>query len=123
MEDSAAVAGLLWDQWLPVGVRRLAAEALPQGEPVLTSVHQMGWLLDEERQKCLGFRVCEKPADRRLLPEDTTHHNCPTPATATNSPYTTYDPSPSTSTRRALAGRKLAGWPFEAPCSPLRKAG
>ncbi|MGX1487746.1 hypothetical protein RKD41_000005 [Streptomyces tendae] len=32
MEDSAAVAGLLWDQWLPSGVRRLVAEALPQGE-------------------------------------------------------------------------------------------
>ncbi|MYR46301.1 CRISPR-associated helicase Cas3' [Streptomyces sp. SID5910] len=32
MEDSAAVAGLLWDQWLPVGVRRLIAEPLPRGE-------------------------------------------------------------------------------------------
>ncbi len=32
MEDSAAVAGLLWDRWLPVGVRKLIAEALPQGE-------------------------------------------------------------------------------------------
>lgn len=32
MEDSAAVAGLLWDEWLPFGVRRLIAEALPGGE-------------------------------------------------------------------------------------------
>ncbi|MGB9998618.1 CRISPR-associated helicase Cas3' [Streptomyces pseudogriseolus] len=32
MEDSAAVAGLLWDEWLPFGVRRLIAEALPLGE-------------------------------------------------------------------------------------------
>ncbi|WP_328923136.1 CRISPR-associated helicase Cas3' [Streptomyces griseoaurantiacus] len=32
MEDSAAVAGLLWDRWVPVGVRRLIADALPGGE-------------------------------------------------------------------------------------------
>ncbi|MGW2826502.1 CRISPR-associated helicase Cas3' [Streptomyces sp. NPDC001443] len=32
MEDSAAVAGLLWDEWLPVGVRRLIAGVLPAGE-------------------------------------------------------------------------------------------
>lgn len=53
-----------------------------EGEPRkltahLTPVHQMGWLLDEERQKRLGFRICEKPADRRLLPEGTTHHKRP----------------------------------------------
>jgi CRISPR system Cascade subunit CasE len=45
----------------------------------LTPVHQMGWLLDEERQKRLGFRICEKPADRRLLPEGTTRHKRPHP--------------------------------------------
>ncbi|MFI2415655.1 type I-E CRISPR-associated protein Cas6/Cse3/CasE [Streptomyces sp. NPDC018947] len=55
-----------------------------EGEPRkltahLTPVHQMGWLLDEERQQRLGFRVCEKPADRRLLPEGTTHHKRPHP--------------------------------------------
>ncbi|MCT7353120.1 type I-E CRISPR-associated protein Cas6/Cse3/CasE [Streptomyces sp. 15-116A] len=44
-----------------------------------TPVHQMGWLLDEKRQQRLGFRVCEKPADRRLLPEGTTHHKHPHP--------------------------------------------
>ncbi|MFJ7239043.1 type I-E CRISPR-associated protein Cas6/Cse3/CasE [Streptomyces olivaceus] len=53
-----------------------------EGEPRkltahLTPVHQMGWLLDEKRLKRLGFRVCEKPADRRLLPEGTTHHKRP----------------------------------------------
>ncbi|WP_435837050.1 HD domain-containing protein [Streptomyces asoensis] len=32
MEDSAAVAGLVWDMWLPIGVRRLIADALPGGE-------------------------------------------------------------------------------------------
>ncbi|WP_445330569.1 CRISPR-associated helicase Cas3' [Streptomyces sp. GSL17-111] len=32
MEDSAAVAGLLWDEWLPLSVRRLVADALPEGE-------------------------------------------------------------------------------------------
>lgn len=49
MEDSAAVAGLLWDRWLPVGVQRLVAEALPQGESDaralavwLAGVHDIG---------------------------------------------------------------------------------
>ncbi|MGK9462875.1 type I-E CRISPR-associated protein Cas6/Cse3/CasE [Streptomyces sp. G6] len=55
-----------------------------EGEPRkltahLTPVHQMRWLVDEERQKRLGFRVCEKPADRRLLPDGTTHHKQPHP--------------------------------------------
>ncbi|MFF9497174.1 type I-E CRISPR-associated protein Cas6/Cse3/CasE [Streptomyces flaveolus] len=55
-----------------------------EGEPRkltahLTPVHQMGWLLDAERQKRLGFRICEKPADRRLLPGGTTHHKRPHP--------------------------------------------
>ncbi|MFJ9590704.1 CRISPR-associated helicase Cas3' [Streptomyces acidicola] len=31
MEDSAAVAGLLWDQWLPDSVRALISEVLPGG--------------------------------------------------------------------------------------------
>ncbi|MEV0254734.1 CRISPR-associated helicase Cas3' [Streptomyces sp. NPDC050732] len=31
MADSAAVAGLLWDEWLPANVRGLVAEALPGG--------------------------------------------------------------------------------------------
>ncbi len=31
MEDSAAVAGLLWDRWLPSSVQSLVAEVLPQG--------------------------------------------------------------------------------------------
>lgn len=32
MADSAAVAGRLWDEWLPRQVRRLIAAALPGGE-------------------------------------------------------------------------------------------
>ncbi|MFJ1673222.1 CRISPR-associated helicase Cas3' [Streptomyces bottropensis] len=32
MEDSAAVAGLLWDRWLPANVRALISEVLPGGE-------------------------------------------------------------------------------------------
>ncbi|MFJ3339327.1 CRISPR-associated helicase Cas3' [Streptomyces sp. NPDC086766] len=32
MEDSAAVAGRLWDEWLPLSVRRLIAGALPDGQ-------------------------------------------------------------------------------------------
>ncbi|CAL9573801.1 MULTISPECIES: type I-E CRISPR-associated protein Cas6/Cse3/CasE [unclassified Streptomyces] len=45
----------------------------------LTPVHQMGWLLEEDRQKRLGFRVTEKPADQRLLPEGTTKGKHPHP--------------------------------------------
>ncbi|MET9111115.1 CRISPR-associated helicase Cas3' [Streptomyces zhihengii] len=32
MEDSAAVAGRLWDEWLPLSVRRLISGVLPGGE-------------------------------------------------------------------------------------------
>ncbi|MGP4004858.1 type I-E CRISPR-associated protein Cas6/Cse3/CasE [Streptomyces sp. 8N706] len=46
------------------------------GEPTkrtahLTPHHQMGWLL--ERQERSGFRIAEKPAEKRLLPGGTTH--------------------------------------------------
>jgi len=37
----------------------------------LTPVHQMAWLLD--RQERCGFRICEKPDTKRLLPGGTTH--------------------------------------------------
>ncbi|WP_406360615.1 CRISPR-associated helicase Cas3' (plasmid) [Streptomyces sp. NBC_01544] len=49
MEDSAAVAGLLWDMWLPASVRKLIASALPGGEQDarrlavwLAGVHDIG---------------------------------------------------------------------------------
>lgn len=49
LEDSAAVAGLLWDRWLPAAVRRPVAEALPRGEADarilavwLAGVHDIG---------------------------------------------------------------------------------
>ncbi|MFJ4518308.1 CRISPR-associated helicase Cas3' [Streptomyces sp. NPDC088816] len=49
MEDSAAVAGRLWDGWLPLSVRRLIAGALPGGEADarrlvvwLAGVHDIG---------------------------------------------------------------------------------
>ncbi|MFJ2738837.1 CRISPR-associated helicase Cas3' [Streptomyces sp. NPDC087440] len=49
MEDSAAVAGLLWDEWLPANVRALIAGALPGGESEarlllvwLAGVHDIG---------------------------------------------------------------------------------
>lgn len=45
----------------------------------LTPYHQMGWLLDEERQKRGGFRILEKPDERRLLPHGTTHQGRPHP--------------------------------------------
>ncbi|MDH6454382.1 MULTISPECIES: type I-E CRISPR-associated protein Cas6/Cse3/CasE [unclassified Streptomyces] len=37
----------------------------------VTPVHQMAWLL--ERQERCGFRICEKPDSKRLLPGGTTH--------------------------------------------------
>lgn len=50
------------------------------GEPTkrtahLTPVHQMGWLL--KRQEACGFRVLEKPDEKRLLPSGTTHTKQP----------------------------------------------
>lgn len=45
----------------------------------LTPYHQMSWLLDEKRQERAGFRVLEKPGDRRLLPHGTTHQGHPHP--------------------------------------------
>ncbi|WSQ69126.1 CRISPR-associated helicase Cas3' [Streptomyces sp. NBC_01216] len=49
MEDSAAVARRLWDEWLPASVRRLVADALPEGEADarrlavwLAGVHDIG---------------------------------------------------------------------------------
>ncbi|MFL1382348.1 CRISPR-associated endonuclease Cas3'', partial [Nocardiopsis protaetiae] len=49
MADSAAVGGLLWDEWLPPQVRRLIAAALPNGEDDarllvtwLCAVHDIG---------------------------------------------------------------------------------
>ncbi|MFE6955512.1 type I-E CRISPR-associated protein Cas6/Cse3/CasE [Streptomyces sp. NPDC057696] len=41
----------------------------------LTPVHQMGWLL--KRQEPCGFRILQKPDDRRLLPHGTTHTQQP----------------------------------------------
>ncbi|MEV6400230.1 type I-E CRISPR-associated protein Cas6/Cse3/CasE [Streptomyces sp. NPDC051907] len=48
------------------------------GEPTkrtahLTPVHQKAWLLDPERQQRAGFRIAEKPDEKRLLPRGTTH--------------------------------------------------
>ncbi|MER5951709.1 type I-E CRISPR-associated protein Cas6/Cse3/CasE [Streptomyces sp. NPDC001904] len=45
----------------------------------LTPVHQKGWLLDEQRQQRCGFRILEKTAERRLLPDGTTHQGRPHP--------------------------------------------
>ncbi|MGW1281115.1 type I-E CRISPR-associated protein Cas6/Cse3/CasE [Streptomyces tsukubensis] len=48
-----------------------------EGEPTkrtahITPHHQLGWLLDDERQKRSGYQVLEKPAEKRLLPGGTT---------------------------------------------------
>ncbi|MFE1287554.1 CRISPR-associated helicase Cas3' [Streptomyces sp. NPDC058751] len=87
MEDSAAVAGLLWDEWLPAGVRRLIAEALPAGEADgrklavwLAGVHDIGkatpafacqvdQLADVMRTQGLEMRSRQAMGpDRRLAP-------------------------------------------------------
>ncbi|MFF4888032.1 CRISPR-associated helicase Cas3' [Streptomyces nigra] len=87
MEDSAAVAGLLWDRWLPSGVRRLVAEALPQGEldaralaVWLAGVHDIGkatpafacqvdQLADAMRDQGLGMRSSKAMGpNRRIAP-------------------------------------------------------
>lgn len=87
MEDSAAVAGLLWDQWLPAGIRRLVAEALPQGEADaralamwLAGVHDIGkatpafacqvdQLADAMRAHGLDMRSAKAMGpDRRIAP-------------------------------------------------------
>jgi CRISPR-associated endonuclease/helicase Cas3 len=87
MEDSAAVAGLLWDRWLPAGVRSLVAEALPHGEPDaralvvwLAGVHDIGkatpafacqvdLLADAMRVQGLEMRSAKAMGpDRRIAP-------------------------------------------------------
>ncbi|MFF3838672.1 CRISPR-associated helicase Cas3' [Streptomyces sp. NPDC001930] len=87
MEDSAAVAGMLWDQWLPLSVRRVIGAALPGGEADgrlvavwLAGVHDIGkatpafacqveQLADRMRREGLEMRTQSALGpDRRLAP-------------------------------------------------------
>ncbi|WP_455432591.1 CRISPR-associated helicase Cas3' [Streptomyces sioyaensis] len=87
MEDSAAVAGLLWDRWLPSNVQALIAEALPQGLSDarslviwLAAVHDIGKatpafacqvdsLADRMRDKGLEMRTQRQlGTDRKVAP-------------------------------------------------------
>ncbi|WP_168220797.1 CRISPR-associated helicase Cas3' [Streptomyces sp. RFCAC02] len=87
MADSAAVAGLLWDTWLPANLRALIAEALPDGEADgrrlvswLAAVHDIGkatpafacqvdGLADTMRDAQLDMRTyAQYGPDRRLAP-------------------------------------------------------
>ncbi|MFK4119945.1 CRISPR-associated helicase Cas3' [Streptomyces longwoodensis] len=87
MEDSAAVAGRLWDEWLPLTVRRLIAGVLPTGEMDgrrlvvwLAGVHDIGkatpafacqveQLAQVMRDQGLEMRSRQAMgADRRLAP-------------------------------------------------------
>lgn len=87
MEDAAAVAGLLWDEWLAGNVRQLIAEALPGGEEDgrrlvvwLAGVHDIGkatpafacqvdGLAEVMRSRGLDMRSFRAMgADRRLAP-------------------------------------------------------
>ncbi|MCG7207513.1 CRISPR-associated endonuclease Cas3'', partial [Streptomyces arenae] len=87
MEDSAAVAGLLWDFWLPVNVRALVSAVLPGGEEDarrlvtwLAGVHDIGKAtpafacqVDElaDRMRVAGLEMpyrAEMGRDRRMAP-------------------------------------------------------
>ncbi|MFF0752681.1 CRISPR-associated helicase Cas3' [Streptomyces sp. NPDC004267] len=87
LEDSAAVAGLLWDRWLPASVRRLIGEALPGGETDgrclavwLAGVHDIGKATPAfacqveqlaDRMRLHGLEMKSQSAlgaDRRLAP-------------------------------------------------------
>ncbi|MEU5160144.1 type I-E CRISPR-associated protein Cse1/CasA [Streptomyces sp. NPDC020875] len=87
MTDSAAVAGKLFDEWLPENVRKLIAEALPSGESdarllvtFLAGVHDVGKaspvfscqvdpLADAMRAAGLGMLSAkEYGPDRRIAP-------------------------------------------------------
>ncbi|MER7128239.1 CRISPR-associated helicase Cas3' [Streptosporangium saharense] len=86
MADSGAVAGLLWDHWLPAQVRRLIAEALPEGEADarklavwLATTHDIGKatpafacqvesLATAMHEAGLEMPVRERLTDRRLAP-------------------------------------------------------
>ncbi|MFG2645998.1 CRISPR-associated helicase Cas3' [Streptomyces sp. NPDC048370] len=87
MDDSAAVAGMLWDEWVPSQIRRLIGEVLPAGEADgrrlvmwLAGVHDIGKatpafacqvepLADRMRDVGLEMRSYrEMGPDRRLAP-------------------------------------------------------
>lgn len=87
MDDSAAVAGMLWDEWVPSQIRRLIGEVLPGGEADgrrllkwLASVHDIGKatpafacqvepLADRMRDVGLEMRSYrEMGPDRRMAP-------------------------------------------------------
>ncbi|MEG3626596.1 CRISPR-associated helicase Cas3' [Streptomyces sp. C6-003] len=87
MEDSAAVAGRLWDEWLPRSVRRLVGDVLPEGEADgrrlvvwLAGIHDVGkatpafacqveGLAQAMRDRGLEMRSREAMgAERRLVP-------------------------------------------------------
>jgi CRISPR-associated endonuclease/helicase Cas3 len=87
MEDSAAVAGLLWDSWLPASVRNLIAESLSGGDEDarclvvwLAAVHDIGKatpafacqvdeLADRMRAEGLEMRTRRQfGLDRRIAP-------------------------------------------------------
>ncbi|WP_405938466.1 CRISPR-associated helicase Cas3' [Streptomyces sp. NBC_00726] len=87
MEDSAAVAGLLWDTWLPRSIRALVSSGLPEGERDgrrlavwLAGVHDIGKatpafacqvdpLADRMRDAGLEMRSAKALGpDRRIAP-------------------------------------------------------
>lgn len=101
------------DQWAfrltanPIHHIRRKADEPTKRTAHITPVHQMGWLL--QRQEPCGFRVLEKPADRRLLPSGTTltgepHHGDRYELTVSDKRALSFDKTrsrPMTKTRKA----------------------
>ncbi|MFE2373226.1 type I-E CRISPR-associated protein Cse1/CasA [Streptomyces sp. NPDC059398] len=90
MADSGAVAGRLWDEWVPDSIKALAAEVLPEGEVdarrlvvFLAAAHDTGKaspafacqvepLADRMRDQGLAMStLAEHGTDRRLAPHGT----------------------------------------------------
>lgn len=84
LDDGAAVAGQLWDRWLPMATRQLVAEALPDGDADgrrlavwLAGVHDIGKatpafamqvrpLAERMRQRGLAMRYDIPDGDRKI---------------------------------------------------------
>ncbi|MCE7081882.1 CRISPR-associated helicase Cas3' [Streptomyces sp. ST2-7A] len=94
MADSGAVAGLLWDHWVPEQVRRRVAETLPAGaddaRPLtvwLATVHDIGKATPAfacqvesmaDRMRARGLATPSRPElgrERRLAPHATAGHH------------------------------------------------
>ncbi len=90
MSDAAAVAGLLWDRWLPLSVRRLLGRDRPEGHARalvvwMAAVHDLGkaspafgvqveGLADRMNRCGLPVPASIPPAERRCAPHSVVSH-------------------------------------------------